>query len=442
MFEYLKKIKEIYINKQMLVLLVLGFSSGFPFLLVFGTLTLWLKQAGLALAVIGSFSLVKIPYSIKWLWSPLIDNIRLPFISFLGRRRSWAVFIQILLFLSIFSISCINPADDKVFYNISFANGFISIPITGVGIMAVLAFITAFLSASQDIILDAYRVECFEKNPSMQANGVAIFVLGYRLGLIYSGAGALYIAALYDWNIAYKIMSLGVLIGLFAILYTSEAVEYKYKKQKSNIKQFLKKSVVDPFKDFIKNKNWGWILILIFTYHLSNAYFNPVINPFYDDIKIKKIEIANVMKLYGMIAAISGGIVGGLIITRIGLKKGLLYFGILQCLSTMLFSLQAIYGHNIPLFIIVVTVENFISGLATTALVAYVSSLCNKAYTATQYALLSSVVGASRDIFSSTSGIVAQFLGWKLFFVVSAFMSLPSLIIVIFCIKDEKKVLK
>ena len=442
MFEYLKKIKEIYINKQMLVLLVLGFSSGFPFLLVFGTLTLWLKQAGLALAVIGSFSLVKIPYSIKWLWSPLIDNIRLPFISFLGRRRSWAVFIQILLFLSIFSISCINPADDKVFYNISFANGFISIPITGVGIMAVLAFITAFLSASQDIILDAYRVECFEKNPSMQANGVAIFVLGYRLGLIYSGAGALYIAALYDWNIAYKIMSLGVLIGLFAILYTSEAVEYKYKKQKSNIKQFLKKSVVDPFKDFIKNKNWGWILILIFTYHLSNAYFNPVINPFYDDMGFTKIEIANVMKLYGMIAAISGGIVGGLIITRIGLKKGLLYFGILQCLSTMLFSLQAIYGHNIPLFIIVVTVENFISGLATTALVAYVSSLCNKAYTATQYALLSSVVGASRDIFSSTSGIVAQFLGWKLFFVVSAFMSLPSLIIVIFCIKDEKKVLK
>ncbi len=441
MLEYLKKIKEIYFNKQMLVLLALGFSSGFPFLLVFGTLTLWLKQAGLALAVIGSFSLVKIPYSIKWLWSPLIDNIKLPFLSFLGRRRSWAVFIQILLFLSIFSISCINPADDKVFYNISLANGFISIPITGIGIMAVLAFITAFLSASQDIVLDAYRVECFEKNPSMQANGVAIFVLGYRLGLIYSGAGALYMAALYDWNTAYKIMALGVLVGLFAILYTSEAVEYKYKykKQKRSIREFLKTSVADPFKDFIKNKNWGWILILIFTYHLSNAYFNPVINPFYDDMGFTKIEIANVMKLYGMIAAISGGIVGGLIITRIGLKNGLLYFGILQCLSTMLFSVQAIYGHNMMLFIVVVTVENFISGLATTALVAYVSSLCNKAYTATQYALLSSVMGASRDIFSSTSGIVAQFLGWKIFFVVSAFMSVPSLIIILLCLKNEKK---
>lgn len=419
MLEYIKKIKDIYINKQMLVLLALGFSSGFPFLLVFGTLTLWLKQAGLTLALIGSFSLVKIPYSFKWLWSPLIDNIKIPQFYKLGRRRSWAVIIQTGLFLSILAMSCTNPAQNT-------------------GLMAFLACLTGFLSASQDIVLDAYRVECFEKNPEKQANGVAIFVLGYRLGLIYSGAGALYLAALYDWNIAYKFMALGVLVGFFAILYTSEAVNYEYKKQKNKFKDFLITSVVDPIKNFITNKNWGWILLLIFTYHLSNAYFNPVINPFYDDMGFTKIEIANVMKLYGMIAAISGGIVGGLIITKIGLKKGLLYFGILQCLSTMLFSLQAVYGHNMSLFITVVTVENFISGLATTALVAYISSLCNKSYTATQYALLSSVMGASRDIFSSTSGVVAAFLGWKLFFIVSACMSLPSLIIIFFCLKNEK----
>ena len=420
MGNYIKKIKDIYINKQMLVLLALGFSSGFPFLLTFGTLTYWFQEAGLALAMIGSFSLVKIPYSVKWLWSPFIDNTKIPILSKLGRRRSWAVLIQVCLFISIFTISCINPAKYT-------------------GIMAVLACITAFLSASQDIVLDAYRVECFAKNPEKQANGVAIFVLGYRLGLIYSGAGALYLAAFYNWNISYKFMALGVLVGLSAILLTKEAVEYEYKKKKSNMKEFFDKSVVAPFKDFIKKQNWGWILLLIFTYHLSNAYFNPVINPFYVDMGFTKIEVANVMKLYGMIAAISGGIVGGLIITKIGLKKGLLYFGILQCLSTMLFSLQAVYGHNLPLFIVVVTVENFISGLATTALVAYISSLCNKSYTATQYALLSSVMGASRDIFSSTSGIVAQFLGWKLFFIVSACMSLPSLIIIMLCLKDKKQ---
>ena len=292
-------------------------------------------------------------------------------------------------------------------------------------LMAIFAFITAFLSASQDIVLDAYRVECFSDKPEKQANGVAIFVLGYRLGLIYSGAGALYLAAIFDWNTAYKIMAFGIVIGLAAILWADEAIKFEYKKYKRSIKDFLNTSVVEPFKDFIKNKNWYLILVLIFTYHLSNAYFNPVINPFYDDMGFTKIEIANVMKLYGMVAAISGGIVGGMIITKIGLKKGLLYFGFLQCVSTILFSLQACYGHNMPLFIMVVTIENFISGLATTALVAYVSSLCNKSYTATQY-----------DIFSSTSGIVASFLGWKLFFVVSACMSLPSLIIIWFCIKD------
>lgn len=419
MLEYLKKIKDVYINKQMLILLALGFSSGFPFLLVFGTLTLWLKQAGIALALIGGYSLVKIPYSVKWLWSPFIDNTKLPYIYKMGRRRSWALIIQICLFSAIFMMSCVNPAQNA-------------------GLMAFLAFITAFLSASQDIVLDAYRVECFEKNPDKQANGVAIFVLGYRLGLIYSGAGALYLAALFDWNTAYKFMACGVFIGLAAILCTSEAVEYTYKKQKRSLVEFFNTSVMEPLKNFIQNQNWGWILLLIFTYHLSNAYFNPVINPFYDDMGFTKIEIANVMKLYGMIAAISGGIIGGLIINKIGLKNGLLYFGILQCLSTMLFSLQAVYGHNMPLFITVVTVENFVSGLATTALVAYISSLCNKSYTATQYALLSSVMGASRDIFSSTSGAVAAYLGWKLFFIVSACMSIPSLIIICFCIKNKK----
>ena len=419
MLTYLKNIKDIYFNKIMLILLALGFSSGFPYLLVFGTLTLWLKQAGLTIALIGSFSLVKIPYSIKWLWSPFIDNTKIPFLYKLGRRRSWAIVIQIGLFLSIMSMAFVDPAKNS-------------------SLMAFLACLTGFLSASQDIVLDAYRVECFEKRPEMQANGVAIFVLGYRLGLIYSGAGALYLAALFDWCIAYQIMALGSLVGLLAILFTDEAVTYEYKKQKRKISEFLHTSVVAPFKDFVSHAKWGWIVVLIFTYHLSNAYINPLLNPFYDDMGFSKIEIANVMKLYGMIAAILGGIICGLLITKIGLKRGMLYFGILQIFSTMSFALQAVYGHNMPLFIAVVTAENFISGMVTTALVAYVSSLCNKAYTATQYALLSSIMGVSRDIFSSTSGVVAATLGWELFFIVSALLSLPSLLIIWFYVKDDK----
>lgn len=402
----------------MLKMLALGFSSGFPFLLTFGTLTYWFKEAGLAISLIGGFSLVKIPYSLKWLWSPVIDNVKLPLLHKIGRRRSWGILIQIFLFISIFLLSCFNPAEKT-------------------SIMAFLAVLTAFLSASQDIVLDAYRVECFEKTPDKQASGVAIFVLGYRLGLIYSGAGALYFASFYDWNIAYKFMACGTFVGLITLIFSTEAVKYTYEKKKADIKKFFENSVKLPFVDFIKHQNWGWILVLIFTYHLSSAYLNPVINPFYDDMGFTKIEVANVMKLYGMIAAISGGIVGGLIINKIGLKNGLLYFGILQCLSTMLFSLQAVYGHNMPMFIVVITVENFVSGLATTALVAYISSLCNKLYTATQYALLSSVMSISRDIFSASSGVVAQFLGWKMFFVISALMSLPSIFIILFVLKKK-----
>ena len=415
----LKSIYDTYFNKTMMVLLALGFSSGFPFLLVFGTLTLWLKQSGIALALIGYFSLVKIPYSIKWAWSPIIDNTKIPYLYKIGRRRSWAVVVQISLFISILAMAFTNPSEHIL-------------------IMAFLALITSFLSASQDIVLDAYRVECFFKNPEKQASGVAVFVLGYRLGLIFSGAGALYLSAIYDWNKAYIIMAMGVFVGLIAILFAEEKVEFQYKKYQKNIKMFFVDSVINPLKSFIKYEHWGWILVMIFTYHLSSAYLNPVINPFYDDMGFTNIEIANVMKLYGMIAAISGGFVGGYIMTKIGLKKSLIYFVLLQSFSTLLFSVQAYYGHKMPLFIVVITVENFCSGLATTALVAYISSLCHKLYTATQYALLSSVVSVSRDIFSSTSGIVAQYLGWNMFFIVSALLSLPALLIILFFVKDNK----
>lgn len=403
----------------MLVLLALGFSSGFPFPLIFGTLSLWLSDLDISLKLIGYFSLVKIPYSLKWAWSPLIDNIKIPFLYKIGRRRSWAVVIQIALFISIILMSAVNPKQSTM-------------------LMAILALLTGFLSASQDIVLDAYRVECFEKHPEKQASGVAIFVLGYRLGLIFSGAGAIYLASIYSWNVVYVIMASGIFIGLSAIFFAKENIVFEYKKYEYNFLKFFRDSVINPFKDFISREQWYWIIALIFTYHLSNAYFNPVINPFYNEMGFSKEEIAQVLKLFGMVAAIVGGLAGGVIINKIKLKSSMIYFCILQCLSTLLFSLQALYGHNMPLFIIVITVESFCSGLATTALVAYISSLCNKNYTATQYALLSSVVSISRDIFSSSSGIVALYLGWEFFFIFSACLSLPALVIIIYCLRKIK----
>ena len=422
MISYLQYIYKTYINRQMLVLMALGFSSGFPFLLVFGTLSFWLKEIDISLKLIGIFSLVKLPYSLKWLWSPLIDNIKLPVLNKLGRRRSWAVLIQIMLFISIVLMSITDPQKHTL-------------------CMALFALLTCFLSASQDIVLDAFRVESFTDYPEKQASGVAIYVLGYRLGLIFSGAGAIYLASIMNWSQVYIIMACGIFVGLSAILYTSEPQKYTYTKYKFEIKdsiKFLKNSIIKPFNDFMSHRYWGWIIVLIFTYHLSNAYFNPMMFPFYIDMGFSKTEIAYVLKIYGMIAAIIGGLSGGIIVMKIGLKKSMIYFGILQCLSTLLFSLQAAYGHNIPLFIIIVTVENFCSGLATTALVAYISSLCNKLYTATQYAILSSIMSISRDVFSSTSGFVAEHVSWEMFFVISALMSLPSILIILLCMRQER----
>lgn len=429
MVNYLKNIYNIYFNKRMINMLLFGFSSGFPLPLVFGTLSFLLKDYGIAYASIGAISLVKIPYSLKWLWSPIVDNIKIPFIYKMGRRRSWALITQILLGISIFLMSTIDP--QKSLY-----------------LMAVFAFITSFLSATQDIILDAYRVESFNKDPEKLSSGVAIFVLGYRLGLIFSGACAIYLASKISWSSVYIIMSGGVLVGLFAIIFSKETIKYEYKTlnlETKNLKQFFNDSLINPFVNFLKNENWFWILAFIFTYRLSDSYFGPMSNPFYDDMGFSKEEIAFVTKVYSIIMTIIGGLLGGIVVLKLGMRKSLLLFGFTQCITTMLFSLQAYYGHNIYLFMIVVALEYLSSGLATTAFVAYISSLCNKLYTATQYALLSSVMSLSRDLFSATSGAVYECMentfpsyGWVIFFIISGLMSLPSVFIILFYIKKDK----
>lgn len=429
MIKYLKNIAGIYFNKRMISMLLFGFSSGFPLPLVFGTLSFLLKDYGIAYASIGAISLVKIPYSLKWLWSPVVDNVKIPLLYKIGRRRSWAIITQILLGLSIFLMSTVNPQQN-------------------LSLLAVFAFITSFLSATQDIILDAYRVESFNTEPEKLSSGVAVFVLGYRLGLIFSGAGAVYLASKLSWSTVYIIMSFGIIIGMIAVVFSKEAIKYEYKTLSlniKNIKTFFNNSLINPFVNFIKNEKWFWILAFIFTYRLSDSYFGPMSNPFYDDLGFTKEEIAFVTKIYSIIMTIIGGLLGGVIVLKLGMRKSLLIFGFTQCITTMLFSVQAYYGHNLPLFMVIVALDYLSSGLATTAFVAYISSLCNKLYTATQYALLSSVMSLSRDLFSATSGVVYEYAenifptyGWVVFFIISGLMSLPSIFIILFCLKKSK----
>lgn len=399
----------------MAALTALGFASGFPYLLVFSTLSLWLKESGWTYAAIGAFSLVKIPYSFKWVWSPLLDKLKLPLLWHLGRRRSWGLLMQILLFLSVIAMSSVNPETQHY-------------------AIWICAMAVCFSSASLDIVLDAYRVETFKNAPDEQASGAAVFVLGYRIGLIFSGAGALWLAEIMSWNNVYVIMALGSIVGLTTILLIKEPdTEFKYtadspKDVISRLKEFYTSSVKAPLKDFTTHAHWPLIVFLIFIYRMSDAYFAPMSFPFYYDMGFSKAEIAYVIKIYGMIATIIGGLFGGILLKKTGLFNGLYICGFIQGLTTLLFSLQAMVGHNVSFLTVVITLENFSSGMATTAFVAYISSLCNVLYTATQYALLSSLMSLARDVFSATSGLLAEFTSWPVFFMIAAAFSIPGII--------------
>ncbi len=417
MLDKLRDIWKIYANRTMLVMTALGFASGFPFLLVFSTLSLWLKDAGWTYAAIGAFSLVKIPYAFKWLWSPLLDNLKLPILWRLGRRRSWAFLMQILLGLFILAMAGVNPTQDTA-------------------LIWLWASAVSFASASLDIILDAYRVETFQRQEDEQAAGAAVFVLGYRFGLIFSGAGALWLADFLSWNIVYLLMAGGVLVGLVTILLTNEPeTDFKYtvhtnKSAGMRIKDFFVAAVKNPIVDFIKKPHWLMIVFLIFIYRMGDAYFAPMAFPFYDDMGFSKTEIAYVIKIYGMAATIAGGLFGGIMLKKTGLFKGLYICGIIQGLTTLLFAIQASVGYNLWLLTGVITLENFSSGMATAAFVAYLSSLCNVLYTATQYALLSSLMSLARDVFAATSGLLAEAVSWPVFFVIAAMFSLPGIWVV------------
>lgn len=418
------KAVQVYNDKRMLVMVLLGFSSGFPLLLVFGTLNLWLKDAGVSLAAIGLFSLVKTPYSLKWVWSPIVDRVRLPLFGQLGRRRGWAVFTQLWLMMAIWGMALTNPAEHPLQ-------------------MAFLALVTVIASASQDIVLDAYRIESFSGRE--QGAGVAVFVLGYRFGVLFSGAGALFMAAIMSWEDVYKIMALGAMVGLLTVLCTKEPkrdesfVEVRCEGHwRQRLACFMKKAVYNPFADFAKRPHWLLILVFIFLYRMSDAYIGPMMFPFYDDMGFSKVEIASITKVFGIVATIGGAMAGGIVVNRLGILRALMVCGILQGASNLVFVWQAYAGHNPYVLMVTISVENITSGLGTAAFVAYLSSLCNVAYTATQYALLSSLMSLARDVFAATSGYLAQTVNWPVFFVITALMSVPGLLLLWYLMKEQR----
>ena len=409
----------------MLTMIGLGFSSGFPLLLVFSTLNLWLKDCGISYIAIGLFSLVKLPYSFKWLWAPLLDRLSLPLFERLGRRRGWALFFQLLLLIGLAAISTVNPEES-------------------LRSLVILCVIVVIASASQDIVLDAYRIESF--NIKEQGAGVAIFIIGYRSGTIVSGAGAIWMASFMSWNEVYFLMCFGTLIGIATILLSHEPTKaQKYQEQTySDFKHFMQCAVYNPFLDFIKRPDWVIILAFIFFYRMSDSYMGPMAFPFYADMGFSKGEIAFVSKIFGMGATIFGGLTGGIVMSRMNMLKGLMVCGIFQGITNLMYVLQAYIGHSVPMLMLTISFDNIAGGMASTALVAYLSSLCSIAYTATQYALLSSLMSLARDVFAASSGYMKAATSWPTFFLITTLMMIPGLIIlwILMRVERQKKPLK
>lgn len=399
-----------YFTRQMMIVMTLGFSSGLPLMLVFGTLSLWLKDYNIAYSAIGAFSLVRLPYSFKWLWAPLVENCKIPLLNRLGKRRSWALLAQIGLFLSLCWLASLNPSENILY-------------------MAVITLLVSFFSATQDIVLDAFRVELFEGNTEQEVRGATIYVLGYRIGILVSGAFAIGLAAYLSWNAVYFINALLILLGMTATLLSHEPENNEVVKKSADKQSIVRHALVEPFIQFMKRPYWLVALLIVFTYRLSDAYFGPMAYPYYDDLGFSKTEIAYITKIYGMAATIIGGIIGGVLLAKVGLMRGMLCLAFVQGVTTALYIPLYYVGHNIWFLMFTISFENLSSGMATTAIIAFMSVLCDKGYTATQYALLSSLTGVARDVLASTSGKVLELTSWPTFFFISALLTLPGAIL-------------
>jgi len=395
-----------YLNRQMMIVMTLGFSSGLPLMLVFGTLSLWLKDYNIAYSAIGAFSLVRLPYSFKWLWAPLVENCKIPILNRLGKRRSWALLAQIGLFLSLCWLASLNPSENILY-------------------MAIITLLVSFFSATQDIVLDAFRVELFEGNAEQEVKGATIYVLGYRIGILVSGAFAIGLAAYLSWNAVYFINALLILLGMAATLLSHEPENNEVAVKTVTKQSIVKHALVEPFIQFMRRPYWLVALLIVFTYRLSDAYFGPMAYPYYDDLGFSKTEIAYITKIYGMAATIIGGIIGGVLLAKVGLMRGMLCLAFVQGVTTALYIPLYYVGHNVWFLMFTISFENLSSGMATTAIIAFMSVLCDKGYTATQYALLSSLTGVARDVLASTSGKVLELTSWPTFFFISALLTLP-----------------
>jgi MFS transporter, PAT family, beta-lactamase induction signal transducer AmpG len=416
----------VYLKPRVLIVLFLGFSAGLPLALSGSTLLVWMREAGLDLGVIGLFALVGTPYTIKFLWAPIVDALDVPVLSTLfGRRRGWLLLSQIFLLISIALLGLCNPALAP-WYLVFGA-----------------AVLVATASATQDIVIDAFRIESLPE--SEQAAGMASYVAAYRIGTLVSTAGALFLVSGLEgfgfakgaaWSAAYLVMAVLVLAGMGTALLAREpeksavaAGEHAAHATESPMRR-VAVAAYGAFADFLTRDAALIVLAFVVLFKFTDALAGTMTAPFVIDLGFSRNEYAAIIKGVGLAATIIGGFAGGFVARAYSLTASLWIGAVLQAVANLTFSLQAVIGHNAAMLSLAIITENFTSAIGTVIFVAYLSALCaNPLHTATQYALLTALAAVGRTYLSSGAGYIAAFSGWPWFFVICALAALPSLVL-------------
>ena len=429
----------VYLHPRVIVMVFLGFSAGLPFLMIFSTLSFWLREADVSRTVIGFFSWVGITFSIKVLWAPIVDRTALPFLTrLLGRRRGCMLLAQVGIASALLRIAAPDPAE-------------------GVVAIAGFAVMLAFAAATQDIVIDAYRIEAVEK--TLQGAMAATYQAGYRIAIIVAGAGALLIADNASWPAAYTAMAACVLVGMITVLIIREPVVrvdeatrqreqrllrtleggHRLSRRWHDATEWFSSAVVSTFVDFFaRNGRFGlFILALIGLYRISDITMGIMANPLYVDLGFTKSEIAGIAKVYGVVMTMAGAFLGGLLVARYGILRSLLLGAALVAATNLIFAYLAATGRDITLLTLTISADNLAGGLAGTALIAYMSSLTNTAYTATQYALFSSLFTLPGKFLGGFSGIIVDASSYVHFFIYASALGIPAILLVMYIMARE-----
>jgi len=414
----------VYLQRRVLIVLLLGFSSGLPIVLIGSTLQAWMKQSGIDIKTIGLFAAVAVPYNIKFLWAPLVDALDLPVLSkLLGRRRAWLLFSQAWLMAAIVFLGLCDPAVSAF-------------------IVAIAALTLATASATQDIVVDAFRVESLPENE--QAAGMASYVAAYRVGALVSGAGALFLVTAFQaklgdrtaWTASYVVMAALILIGVIATLLATEPAssaaaeaDHALPSHRNSLKRAFW-SAVDSFRDFLSRDLALAVLAFVALFKIADALAFALLTPFVLDLGFSLTQLATVRNGVGFIVAVLGGFAGGLVARALPLSASLWIGGLLQTIMILAFSWQAVVGNNLAMLTLTTAIEFFTDAVGTVIFVAYLSALCkNPLYTATQFALLTAFAALGRNVFALGTGYLAHAVGWAWFFILCALAGLPALIL-------------